>query len=231
MDWQEFWDKNPATYRRDQLFHQVAKTIGGQPIPPEQFKLVIQSIVSALSLEPQHDVLDVCCGNGLITSTIAPLCHTIAGVDYSRYLIETANQLSKGPNSSYRVGDATKIGSVLEQLTFDRAYMYEGLQHFAIPDLAKFLRSVRPHLKPQARIFIAGIPDRAGLWRFYNTAARRFDFLKRTVLGTEAIGTWWKRSTVKSIGEAEGYDTEIRDQPEGLYTAHYRFNAVLTPRS
>lgn len=90
MDWQNFWTNYPSQFTKDEFFKQVGKTFKGQTISNTQFNIIISEVINKIGLRSNDFVLDLCCGNGLITSAIAKECQYVVGVDYSEPLIKIA---------------------------------------------------------------------------------------------------------------------------------------------
>lgn len=233
MDWRRHWNEAPAQFADTDFLRQVGKTVDGQPISADQLDRLIAQLTEGLDLSPSDRVLDLCCGNGLITQHLARGCRAITGVDYSQPLIELARAHHQPPNASYVHASVLEIDE--ERLgrsePFDKIYMYEALQHFTPMELELILERVEPLSRTGTRLYLGSVPDRLKLWFFYDTPARRADFERRVAEGREAIGTWWERSTLADIAVAHGFDWEFVDQHEDLHTAHYRFDALLTRRS
>ena len=71
------------------------------------------------------------------------------------------------------------------------------------------------------------MPDRARVWAFHDTLRRRLDYVWRAVRNDQALGTWWRRSDLLDLAAGLGFEGEALDQDPRLYTAHYRFDALL----
>ena len=78
----------------------------------------INYIVRRLELTKDDVVLDVCCGNGLLTKRIATHCKLVSGVDFSEILINTANSLSSADNLRYYLSDALRISKIFPGKSF-----------------------------------------------------------------------------------------------------------------
>ena len=65
------------------------------------------------------------------------------------------------------------------------------------------------------------------IFQFYDTPLRRNEYERRVREGTELIGTWWRGGEIAEIAAEAGFSCEIRQQNQLLYTAHYRFDALL----
>lgn len=229
-DWQHFWNTRPAEIAETEFLKQVGKTVGGTPISKERFEALVSGVIQRLCIQPQDKVLDLCCGNGLITARIASKCKRIIGVDYSEPLIQVARKHHQPENASYYCASVLELPneSLKAEQPFDKVYMYEALQHFKPGDLSTILKTVDALTTPAALVLLASVPDNAKLWNFYNTPERRADYYERKKNGTEAIGTWWEQDFVRSTCTEQGFHCEFLDQNPTLHTAHYRFDLLLT---
>ena len=77
MDWNHYWNHILDSHKEMDFFHQVGKTVGGVPISDDQISLSVEQMQACLSVDANDIVLDLCCGNGLITGEIAPRCKQI----------------------------------------------------------------------------------------------------------------------------------------------------------
>lgn len=233
MDWNHYWNHVLDSHNETDFFHQVGKTVGGVPISEDQIALSVGQMQACLSFASNDVVLDLCCGNGLITREIAPRCKRIVGVDFSEPLVGVAQAHHCPKNASYHVGSALQLSAKIlpEGALFSKAYMHEALQYFDEADLRNIIAGIRQLTTKACPVFFGGIPDHARLWDFYNTPERKQDYLRRKAEGREAIGTWWERPTLIAVAREAGYECKFIEQPEGLYSAHYRFGALLKPLS
>lgn len=231
MDWHRHWTEHPPRFEPRAFREQVGKTVGGRPVPDEQVARIVALVTTTLELGPGDRVLDVCCGNGLITRQVAGGVASVLGVDYSPFLVEVARSEQAAPNVEYLLDDARRMAAVPADPRFDAIYLYEGLQHFTPREVRGLLAEMRRRLTPGGRVLLGSIPDLARRWRFYDTWRRRAAWCARTVRGREAIGTWWDRRRLAALAESAGFDASCRDQPPELYTAHYRFDVLLRPRA
>jgi ubiquinone/menaquinone biosynthesis C-methylase UbiE len=231
-DWKTFWNSIDTKQGKDNdwssMMAQVGKTVQRQPISDEQFKQAYGKIVKALSLTKNDTVLDLCCGNGVITTQIADYVDAIFGVDFSQPLIDVANS-RKPANATYFCGSALDdtLAALLGNRKFKKMYMNESLQHFAEDDFAKVLDNFLAVSEDQALFYITGIPEKKNLFAFYDTEERRKDYYERVANGTEAVGTWWERDFLVEVATAKGLQLKPLNQPADYYTSHYRFDAIV----
>ncbi len=83
-----------------------------------------------LDVGPSDNVLDLCCGNGLISVRMAKNAHMVVGVDFSEMLLEQARSQFSAPNITYLQGDARLLHQAVGTRTFDKAYISAAFQYF-----------------------------------------------------------------------------------------------------
>lgn len=228
-DWNTLWNTAPAMMGGTDFLRQVGKTVNGVPVSEASINIIVDGITSMLKIQPNDHVLDLCCGNGMITARCAAYCGGIVGVDYSRPLIDIANRYFKRENVEYIFADVMQLPESLKGRVFTKVYMYEAIQHLETEDMMLVLDGVRRSLAEGAPVLLGSIPDKDRLWNFYDTPARREEYHRRTEDGTEVIGRWWGKGELKGLAERCGYRMEAAAQDARLHTAHYRFDAVLYP--
>jgi cyclopropane fatty-acyl-phospholipid synthase-like methyltransferase len=211
------------------LYHQVGRTVGGQANGETDIVTTSEAIISTLQLSGSEAVLDLCCGNGLLTKRIAPHCLTLIGVDYSASLIDMARRINGSRNITYVVSDVVSINPrVIGLAKVEAAYLASALQYFDATVTGQLLRRLRALATQDFRFVIEGIPDKTKFYDFYNTPERLRDHLKRKAEGTEHIGTWWSQSTLDRLARSHGFNCTTIAQGGNRFCTHYRFDALLT---
>jgi cyclopropane fatty-acyl-phospholipid synthase-like methyltransferase len=232
VDWKSFWDRFPNKFARNEFLKQTGKTLHGQPISSEQLNTLVSDVVQKLKLQDIDRVMDLCCGNGLITSAIAKKCQLVIGVDFSNPLIKIAREFHSAANVSWfcmSVLDMTPE-NIQQSTPFTKIYMYEALQHFQQEQLAQLIETLLVFSNKETVILLASIPDQSRLWSFYNTPERQREYGEKKRQGTEAIGTWWEQSIIRDTCAAYNLQCEFLSQPKYLHTAHYRFDVRITSK-
>jgi len=231
-NWHSYWNRASSQHGEKEFLRQVGKTVNGVPITTEEFDLLIRELEKLLSLQAEDTVLDLCCGNGIITRVVAENCRYITGIDYSKPLIAIAEKYHQPKNARYMHSSVLDLSPEMFRShackTFTKIYMYEALQHFEPGDLAVLLARLTGLTMPETVVCLASVPDRDRLWAFYNTPERREEYHRRMAEGTEAIGTWWERGQLEKIARDAGFRARFVSQNPKLHTAHYRFDVVLT---
>lgn len=231
MHWKDRFNKHAQKFADTDFFQHVSKTVNGTAISAEQFSAIIGSIDHALELRSKSSLLDLCCGNGVVTKELARLCASVDAIDFSESLIDIALNHNQLPNIAYRLGSILDLEDLLgaSHQRYDCVCMYEALQCFAKVEISTILEQLRPLCRKDSTIFIGSVPDADRIWDFYNTPERRTEYYERVADGTEAIGTWWEKNEIEVSATQAGYSVEFRPQPSILHTAHYRFDMLLMP--
>jgi protein-L-isoaspartate O-methyltransferase len=230
LDWQKFWNEHPASAGDTDFLVQVGHTMGGKPYSEAQFTAMLQSIRAGLDLGTSDTLLDICCGNGVVTRQLAKNCHHVVGIDFSATLIDRAMRYNADANVTYQVMNALDVGSASfpGNAPFSRISMYAALQHFEIDELARLLAGMLAQSAGAAVIFIGGILDATRKHAFLDTPEKRAlceDYQRR---GNDRLGTWWDpeafANTCGRLGLSCAIDAESPGRPGG----HYRFDARIT---
>ena len=207
------------------LLKQVGKTINGQEISENQIRIIVDAIAKALSLNSKDSIIDLCCGNGLITKELELLANEIVGIDFTDGLILAAKKYKSSPNIKDINSDV--LGFDLSHLSgIKKILMYEALQHFSPSQLGTLLGKLEI-LAPGALIFIGSIPDKDKLRAYYDTEEKFAFYIQRESEGAPHIGKWWSMAEIDQIASAYGFKALFLPQESTLYTAYYRFDVLL----
>ena len=227
-DWYKYWQKEPLKTSETDFFGQVGKTCNKEPISQEQLNTIITNIVDALDIGKGDTLVDLCCGNGLITNEISKYSGNIIGMDYSETLIKNARKYFAKDNIEYFTGDVVDIGSVVGASKGFKFYMYEALQHFNAHKFGAILENLVILSKGDLKLYLGSVPDKRNIWRFYNTFGRKARWLWQSVIKNhDPIGTWWTEDGVASICREHGLSMRVIPQNRMLHTAHYRMDILV----
>lgn len=226
-DWESYWNQ-PEIIDEDNVFVQIQKTVNKKPITPEQFRALIDSVVEFLRINDKDTVLDLCCGNGVVTQEIAKVCGSVVGVDFSMPLLRVARDRFSETNIQYIHGNVTSLPDVILGTSFTKIFMNEALQHLSLEETDQMLGCISRSKCSSAPILFSAVPDKEKIWSFYDTDERREEYIRRIKDGTEAIGHWWDRAELEALAERYGYQAQFKALPAILHSAKYRFDVLLT---
>ena len=225
-DWRAYWNSVGQRADPQDLFRQVDRTVSGRAVGPGEVQRLVDAVIEGLDLTAQDGLLDLCCGNGLITGLFAPHCRAVVGVDYSEYLIEVARQNASADNIVYMLGSVED----LDALDFtarppNKVSINGGVQHFSVGMLDSMLAGLGRMAPAPTALMFTDVPDADRIFDFYDTPERREDFQRRRDARAEAIGTWWSREEMAALLGKHGYRANFA-VPVGRSSAHYRFDVT-----
>ncbi len=229
MDWHDFWD----TFAKDagalNFCEQVGRTAnGGVPTPDAELDDVVQQVCDGLQLDRADVLLDLCCGNGLLTRRLAERCASVAGVDFSPAMLAVAREHHRADNIRYVQGSVVELpGLRLGGVPFTKIVMFESLAYFDPDQLAAMLAGIAAVSSPGAIAYFSGVLDHERIWSFFNSPERRASYEQQKREGREVMGRWWRRTQIEAAADAVGFSSEFLAQDPTLNTAHYRFDARL----
>lgn len=222
--WQNRYDSNSKNFNQS-LLKQVGKTVNGQEISEQQIEIMVERIVGALKLDAKDSVIDLCCGNGLMTKQLESRVGDIIGVDFSSGLIEMAEKFSKAANVSYLHSDVLELDEKYFK-GLKKILISEAFQHFSREQFPVLLEKLK-NLDRGSLLFLGGIPNQERLRDYYDTDEKYEFYLQREKEGKPHIGHWWLMSEIERISTLHGFRATYLAQDPNLYTAHYRFDAVI----
>lgn len=241
--WHSFWEsyRNVDAQSEDDLFLQVGKTIARQPIPREVFHSMVERIIARLEIGGDDHLLDMCCGNGLVSYELARIAGHVTGIDFADHLIKAAVQFKSSANIDYRVGDVTLPIPQLMGEAFgkngagslpQKFLMNDALAYFDPDTLSTILGNVRDACGDgPIRFLLTGVPNAALKWNFYDTPERRMRHEENQRSGddtNDGLGRWWDAGEVESICVRYGLEVRIENQPDDI--SNYRMDALIWRR-
>ena len=236
VDWKNFWQsyRQKEILNEQDLFFEVGKTVNQRPISEKAFTLSINLIRRGLELGTRDKLLELCCGNGLMTRRLASLVSEIRAVDFAEHLIAHARQFSAAENVSYICADAIPH---LDELVRTREFvptkilLGDALCYFEPAQLKQILGAARSLTRDHFVFMATGIPCDELKWNFYNTPERvkRYKENQKLPRNTnDGIGRWWSRKELESVGRVLDLGVAVTDQPVML--SDFRVNAIFQSR-
>lgn len=222
--WRDYFDTNAVRFPESPL-RQVDRTLHGKEEDPYQTGLTVDAVVKGLGLADGDRLLDIGCGNGLITDIVAAGVSDVIGIDFSERLIEYARTHRSSNNVTYYVGDASKLDASWYR-TINKACMLGGLQYLGRDEFAEMLLvlATAPRLE---RIFISAIPDASKIHCYYDNDQKMAYHLARQAMGRPHMGNWWNQDDIRTLAREVGFIAELAPQDERFISAYYRFDCVL----
>lgn len=227
--WRAFWRSYRAEEARCEadLFVQVGKTVHRQPVSAEVFEAMVRQVVEGLPLAPGDFLVDLCCGNGLVTHALSRRAGEILAIDFAEHLIDAARRFKPAPNIRYEVGDVETALRTLVIRPPDKVLMNDSLGYFTPESFGRVLDTLAGLCAGRPlRFMVTGIPGHEYRWNFYDTDERRarYEELQRSGDETfDGMGRWWTQAELEAVGRERGFSVRIERQPPAL--SNYRVNA------
>lgn len=218
---------HPETCAPDDFWGQVKRTVAGKPVSQDQIDMIVAAVMAGLDLQSDDTVLDLCCGNGALTTYMFKSCRGGLGVDYSDFLIDVGNKnFVRRETEKFQVGDVVEYAqreSNPEQFT--KVMCYGAFQILFDDAARKLLRMLAERFTSVSKVFLGNLPDKSRIHDFYNATSY--------VPGIEndassPIGIWRTEQEFVDMARAEGWHAEFRRMPSKFYAAHYRYDAILS---
>jgi hypothetical protein len=223
-----FYKEFPKTCVADDFWGQVRRTVNGKPVGEEQIAMIVDAVRAGLDLNATDCLLDLCCGNGALTTRIFAHCRGGLGVDFAGVLIEVAQvNFSRPGRDEYLLEDVEAfVNSSVDTERFTKGLCYGSFQYLPESKARAVLSGLRVRFPGISRMFIGNLPDRERISSFYRDVGIPEG---RTDDPGSPVGIWRTQSQFADLAHSTGWDAEFRQMPAAYYAAHYRFDAVLIP--
>lgn len=219
MDWKKYW--NDVSQNNENLNKQVQRNSNVSTSKTSAY------IVNILDLKKKDSVLDLCCGNGLITNEIHARCNSIVGVDQSENLIKIAKEKFQHSNTKFYCLSALEFSDKIDE-KFDKIYLEFSFQYFDKKNEAELvITEMLKVLKPNGKIFIGDIPEKGKEATLYNSLKKKMYRLSSKIKGTDTMGKFWDVKEIDAICEKLHIKGLKIEQPPHLPYAHYRFDYLI----
>jgi SAM-dependent methyltransferase len=223
--WHKFWREHGDRTRDADAQTQVLRTVQGRPVPETTIELLLAQVRALVGPTKECRVLDLCCGNGVLSEELARGAKEVLGVDLSPGLIASARE-RQASNLEFRCADVRALD--FPPARFERILLYAGLQYFSEDEAVALLGRARGWMSETGVLVLGDVPDIGCRWKFFDSEVRRRGYFCSLQAGEPLIGTWFERAWIRYAGEFAGFASiEILDQKPSLPYAHFRFDARL----
>lgn len=231
-DWTSFW-QNYRVFKKiesqEDLLFQVGKTVRGKVISKEQLALDVLELNKNLNLNANDRLLDLCCGNGVISLQLSKYVDKVIGLDFSKSYIFNAKRYSCNVNTEYfdiNILDQTELNKKLEKYKITKVLMNDCLAYFNPQTLNQIIGTLSNY---NIEIVCSSILDYDKKWSFYNTIKRKWDYFLDIYIynNKSGIGYWWKKEELIKISNTNNFLCEFYHHQSLNHTGHYRFNMKL----
>lgn len=232
-----FWNNYriiPIRSEKD-LIYQVGWSDKNEPLEKSIILEIIKKISDKLDLNQNDKVLDLCCGNGVISNELSKIVNFIVGIDFSRAFLENANVYKKRSNISYFYGDVENFNEIIPPNILEnyknvevKIIMSFSLGYFDKKNFTALLYKLNKYFH-KFKFYITFIPDYD---KYKIVFPNRIDQLKFIINDlilkkTKGIGRFWKRKELISILQKFGFETSFDNDIQERPGTDYRFNLLI----
>tara|TARA_B100000780_G_scaffold254987_1_gene203426 strand:+ start:4587 stop:5267 length:681 start_codon:yes stop_codon:yes gene_type:complete len=218
--WETFWNK---AAKNKSLLGQVQRNTENSD---ETLLVINEHIKTLLKLKSNDSLLDVCCGNGIVTKLLSKHCKNVIGIDFSPQLIKNAQLNNNSSSIKYIVADATQLSESTQE-QFDKIVLYFSFQYFNYEEGLRVVSEMKKRLKPNGIILLGDIPDTKFFWSYYDTFPKRFFYFKQWLFKQSKMGKFWSEKEMMTIAKQTNLQGSFLKQKQNLPHAHYRFDFIL----
>ncbi len=202
--------------------------------PGHNLDVIASEIARLLELESADIVLDVCCGNGLLTRRIAQYSGVVHGVDFSEVNLELAIKKNRAGNVTYHLADVLVLDTVFSARMFTKVYCYFSFQYFDRTQGVHLIEMLSKITRVGGLILLGDIPDRTRRANYYDSPGRRLRYLAKRAIwtllrrpGEESLGWWWDPEWIRVACSRLDLQCQVLPQSPQLPNSHYRFDSLI----
>ncbi|WP_221074007.1 class I SAM-dependent methyltransferase [Agarivorans aestuarii] len=222
IKWTQFWKEHGKSTSGHQAQEQVLRTSNKEVVSESVWANTLEYLQNTFEVNDKDVLLDLCCGNGLITQYFSDKCQSVTSVDVTPEFIQQLNAL-KLPNVEAICTDLLSLD--FPKHSFSKIILYAGIQYFSEDEVISLFKKFSHWLKPNGMLFVGDIPDKSKLWDFYNSKEREHFYFERCEERNDVVGTWFEKQWLCKLSEFTGLaEPRAWDQPNEQIYAHFRFD-------
>jgi SAM-dependent methyltransferase len=225
MDWRKYWNTSQFLTDPDPC-RQVGRTFRGHSYTPAQITAIVQRIGGLLRADRSKRLLDLACGNGMLTSRLSPFFKSITAVDFSAPLIASARRDFARDNVEYLVADVLDVPE--RTASYDCVLVYFAFQYFSPAQAVTLFRQIDSLLGPSGVVLLGEVADADRRWNFYRGPQGWWRFVYDLARRRPIIGHWWRPVDLLPYAEKHGLKLAIHYHDRLSPNHYFRYDAVLS---
>lgn len=221
--WIDFWKEYSTDIDEKDKQSQVLRTLNKKPIAKNLWDFTLNEIDKVFEVVENDRVLDLCCGNGLLSKHFAKKGATLVAVDISKELLKNVSQLE---NIETIISDIRVLN--FEENSFNKIILYAGIQYLNYKEAILMLQNIYKWLKPGGIALVGDVPDINRRWIFFNSKERQKVFFDNILSSKAVVGTWFEKEWFEHLSKYVGFrESECLPQNEKLIYANFRFDYLF----
>lgn len=225
--WRNYYNDYEIIGKGKDLHLNISRTRRGETVSDEVWNQTIAYMKDLLEINKQTVLLELCCGNGLVSGELAPSCKEVFGVDYSETLLGQFKKRYSSENINLICSDVNRF--VIEKNKFDVILIYFSIQHFNERDSFLLIEKCINSISPKGKILIGDIPDLDKKWRYINKDEYHRDYFHRLVNLSPKIGNWFQKDFFLAMNSCyKETSFHVLEQPIYQINSDYRFDVLIS---
>ena len=213
------YEERAENLEKDDYWGQVRRTINGKPVGKDQIDLIYNQIKNGLQMEKGDDLIDIGCGNGVLTNMFKDDVNSIFGVDRSKFLISVAEKVFQSQNIKYALGE---VPSVLKEINYSVGYnkvlMYGVFSFFNDTTSRDFFKwATDNNIK---RIFIGNVRDKSLAEKFYKRPVKEGELNDFK----SSMGIWRDKEYFVKVSSEFDWNVGFSKMPKEFYAPPFSYN-------
>ncbi len=196
----------------------MAEAVGGYF---DEFSQLMLKILVEAGLQPEHYLIDIGCGSGRLTKSVAPyLTGRYLGTDVVPALLTNARKFAK---PGWRFEEVSSVAIPEHDGVADVVCFFSVLTHLLHEDSFRYLREAKRVLKLGGRIVFSFLEFRVYATRtvFREMVVRRDTGRERVMdqfVSRDAIEAWADELNLDIVKIAGGDENQIAEDGSGIYS-------------
>lgn len=222
--WKNHWQTS-SLLESDNPFVQVGRTKHKTPVSLEDWAKTLSFIEERLRPSQDDVLIDLCCGNGLLSDYFSSLTGEVIAIDYSQQLL---NSFVAKNSANIKLLQCDINALEFSQFSFNKVLFNFAAQHFSEAEILRILQRIQRSIASGGMIYIGEVPDLDRKWNFFSNKEYKSAYFNGLIKGEPIIGTWFEKDFFEYAAENLGFkEIEIFDQPEYMLNHNHRFDILI----
>ena len=220
-NWKKFWNFKALSNTDFQATGRSNVDIFG-------FFQTFHDIFNYLELKKKDNLLDIGCGSGIYSYLISNFVNSVTGIDVSQKMLNRAKKNTINlKNVEFKKMCASKLN--FEGFFFDKVLIYSVLQYLdSIHSFKKVLENLNNIIKPNSKIYIAGIPDSKKQKKYCDYVKNNFTKdAKKIELEILDKYLWFDKKDLGIILNEMNLKYKFKPLNKNIFQSFYMFDCVI----